>query len=96
MPEISFEWDKNKADVNRNKHKVSFEEASTVFLDQNATVYFDPDHSEDEERFLIHGMSRSLRVLIISYCYRGDNIIRIISARKADKQEIQYYFGKRR
>jgi uncharacterized DUF497 family protein len=65
---------------------VSFEEAQTVFLDENAVRYFDPDHSEDEDRFIMLGMSFTLRVLVVCHCYReDDSVIRIISARKADK-----------
>jgi uncharacterized DUF497 family protein len=95
MNELRIEWDSRKATSNEKKHKVSFQEASGVFLDQNALIYDDPDHSQDEERFLILGMSRSLRVLFIAYCYReNDDVIRIISARRADKKETQQYFGR--
>jgi len=97
MSELHFEWDSRKDAFNRRKHKITFEEASTVFLDQNAHLYYDPDHSEDEDRYLIHGMSRTLRVLIVCYCYRKyDKIIRIISARQADKEETQHYFRRYR
>ena len=93
MSDIGFEWDERKSKTNARKHKVSFEEAQTVFLDENAIRYFDPDHSKDEDRFLMLGMSFSLRVLIVCHCYRGnDSIIRIISARKADKQEQSDYW----
>ena len=78
------------------KHKVSFEEACTVFLDEHATQYFDPDHSKDEDRFIMLGLSRKLRVIVVCHCYRSaDTIIRIISARKADKEESMYYFRRR-
>jgi uncharacterized protein len=94
MTEISFQWDKKKDQSNFKKHGIHFSEASTVFYDENAREYFDPDHSEKEDRFLMLGMSRSLRVLIISYCYReSDKIIRIISSRKADNKETRNYFA---
>ncbi len=88
MDTINFSWDENKDLKNQQKHKVSFDEARTVFLDENALRFFDPDHSEDEDRFLMLGMSFRLRVLIVCHCYReDDSVIRIISARKADKHE---------
>ena len=89
---IQFVWDENKSKSNKRKHKVSFEEARTVFLDENSIRYFDPDHSEDEDRFLMLGMSLTLRVLVVSHCYRENDIIRIISARKADKEEQDSYW----
>ncbi len=80
--------------MNKQRHKVSFEEAKTVFLDENAVWYFDPDHSDDEDRFLILGMSFTLRVFVVCHCYRAsDSMIRIISARKADKQEQTNYWS---
>ena len=92
MKEIRFVWDKRKAQFNKRKHGISFEEARTVFYDENAIEFFDPDHSEKEERFLLLGISVRLRVLVISYCYRRDqSVIRIISARKADFQEEKNY-----
>ena len=94
MSDISFEWDESKDKTNRRKHKVSFEDARTVFLDENAIRFFDPDHSDDEDRFLMLGMSFTLRVLIVSHCYKqNDSVIRIISARKADKQEQSDYWS---
>ena len=92
MSELAFEWDENKNKRNIIKHGVSFEEASTVFDDINALLFNDPDHSIEEERFLMIGMSVSSRVLIVSHCVRSESIIRIISARKADKQEQRVYF----
>ncbi len=89
---IQFVWDENKSRSNKRKHKVSFEEARTVFLDENAIRYFDPDQSEDEDRLLMLGMSLTLRVLVVSHCYRENDIIRIISARKADKKEQESYW----
>ena len=94
MSDIRFEWDERKSSENKRKHKVSFEEAQTAFLDENATRFFDPDHSQDEDRFLMLGMSFTLRVLVVCHCYRqDDSVIRIISARKADKQEQSDYWS---
>ena len=94
MSDIRFVWDQRKSRENKRKHKVSFEEAQTVFLDENAVRFFDPDHSEDEDRFLMLGMSFILRVLIVSHCYReSDSVIRIISARKANKREQSDYWS---
>jgi len=92
MNAIRFEWDENKNRDNTRKHGVSFEEAQTVFFDENAIRYFDPDHSEDEDRFIMLGISFKLRVLVVCHCYRvRDTIIRIVSARKANKREAQAY-----
>ncbi len=92
MNEIQFEWDENKNAINRQKHGVSFEEAETVFYDENALFISDPEHSLDEERFILLGFSFQARLLIVCHCYRGaDQIIRIISARKATLQESRYY-----
>ncbi len=82
----------SKADFNLRKHEVSFEEATTVFYDDFARVIYDPDHSEDEDRFIIIGMSNTTRLLIVAHCYReNDEVIRIISARKAEKPEAAQY-----
>ena len=92
MSDITFEWDERKSNANKRKHKVSFEEAQTVFLDENAIRFFDPDNSEDEDRFLMLGMSFTLRVLVVCHCYRQDDlVIRIISARKALRNERKQY-----
>lgn len=92
MTEIRFEWDTNKALANIEKHGVSFEEASTVFSDAFAVVFDDPDHSDDEERYLILGFSLYANILIVCHCLRGDeSIIRIISARKATRREEMQY-----
>jgi hypothetical protein len=89
---IQFEWDEKKNRSNIRKHGVSFEEATTVFYDEYAMQYDDPDHSEDEDRFILLGMSYRVRVLVVCHCYRaGDSVIRIISARTADKQEEKEY-----
>ena len=93
MNRISFEWDENKNMINKRKHKVSFEEAKTVFLDDYALYIPDPEHSESEERFIILGMSSRANLLIVCHCYRqSESVIRIISARKADKDEQDQYF----
>lgn len=93
MKTISFEWDDKKAESNFAKHKISFEEAQTVFFDSSARMVFDPDHSEREDRFILLGLSSLLRLLIVCHCCRDVNgkIIRIISARKANKKEQKQY-----
>ncbi len=92
MNDARFSWDENKAAQNVRKHKVSFEEATSVFLDENAIEFFDPDHSEDEDRFLMLGMSWRLRLLVVHYTVREPGRrIRIISARKATKNEAKAY-----
>jgi len=89
---MRFEWDVNKAEINKQKHGVSFEEASTVFDDYEALRIYDPDHSEDEDRFIMLGMSSILRLLVVCHCYRAnDEVIRIISARKATRNESSTY-----
>lgn len=94
MSDIRFEWDERKSQINKQKHKVSFEEAQSVFLDENAIRFFDPGHSRSEDRFIMLGMSYTLRVLIVCHCFRSDDkVIRIISARKADKREQSHYWS---
>ena len=92
MNEIRFEWNKLKALANKRKHGVSFEEAQTVFYDEEAVEFDDPDHSQHEDRFIILGMSLKLRVLVISHCVRKGDVIRIISARKATRHEAHHYW----
>jgi uncharacterized DUF497 family protein len=93
--DLRFEWDPGKGTSNLRRHGVSFEDASTVFVDENAILINDPDHSLSEDRFILMGLSSSLRVLIVCHCYRAEGkLIRIISARKADGQERQVYFGR--
>lgn len=93
---ISFSWDTQKSEANKKKHRVSFDEAKEVFYDGCAIRYYDPDHSEDEDRFLMLGMSERLRVLVVCHCFReNDSIIRIISARKATKKESRTYWEER-
>lgn len=92
MDMIRFEWDENKNGINKRKHGISFEEASTVFYDEYAILFDDPEHSTDEDRFLIIGTTKKERICIVSHCYRGqENTIRIISARKATLSERKIY-----
>ena len=89
---ISFDWDENKNIINRKKHGISFEEAVSVFFDDRAILFDDPQHSEKEERFLLLGMSKSANICIVCHCYReSDTVIRIISARKATHREMKRY-----
>ena len=93
MIDIQFEWDEAKSRENKRKHGVSFEEAQTVFFDEKAIRFSDPDHSTDEDRFIMLGISFQLRVLVVCHCFRaGDAIIRIISARKATRTEETEYW----
>ena len=89
---MKFEWDENKNVINIQKHNVSFEEAMTVFKDVKAVLLYDENHSETEDRFNIIGMSQLSNLLIVCHCYReSDTIIRIISARKPNKNESKLY-----
>lgn len=92
MGDLTFEWNDRKASENKRKHGVSFEEAKTAFLDENARLIPDPEHSDDESRFILLGLSIQIRLLLVCHCYRGPgDAIRIISARKADRSErLQY------
>ncbi|MBB4846114.1 uncharacterized DUF497 family protein [Paucibacter oligotrophus] len=92
MSMLRFEWDEQKAAANAKKHGVTFEEARSVFVDERAKLIDDPDHSEDEERFVILGLSSSLRLLLVCHCYRSEgHVIRLISARKATARESRSY-----
>ena len=92
MNAICFAWDKAKAAENLRKHGVSFEEASTVFADENARLKHDPDHSRGEERFILLGFSAKLRMLVVCHVYREEKeVIRLISARKATRNERKQY-----
>ncbi len=91
MEFLNFKWDENKNRSNQRKHGVSFEEAKTVFADEFGRLISDPDHSEDEDRFILLGMCLRLRLLIVCHCNIGSDTIRIISARKADKFEQKQY-----
>jgi len=89
---LKFEWDPKKAAANLRKHGVSFDDAQTVFADENAKLIDDPDHSHEEDRFVLLGLSSSLRLLVVCHCYRSEgNVIRIISARKAEGYERNSY-----
>ena len=92
MSELRFEWDRKKAAENQRKHGVSFEEAESAFADEFAILLDDPDHSVGETRFLLLGLSATLRTLVVSHCYRkADEVVRLISARKATRQERDVY-----
>ena len=95
MPEIRFEWDERKHVLNKRKHGVSFNEGQTIFVDENGLLLDDPDHSNDEDRFILLGLSSRLRLLVVSHTYRKDDaIIRIISARKAGRSEQEQYWSR--
>ena len=92
MSDLRFVWDPRKAKANQKKHGVTFEEAESVFLDEQALLIGDPEHSEDEDRFVLLGLSTRLRILVVCHCYReSDSEIRLISARKADRAERKEY-----
>ncbi len=92
MNGIAFEWDESKNKANLQKHGISFEEAESVFYDQYALLIADPDHSETEDRFLLMGLSAKLRLLLVCHCFEvDDGLIRVISCRKASKQEMSLY-----
>ena len=92
MKKLAFEWDTDKSKSNEKKHGVSFEEAKSVFFDEQGLLIIDPDHSDEEDRFILLGMSTSLNTLVVCHCYRSQKeIIRIISARKANKFETKAY-----
>jgi uncharacterized DUF497 family protein len=97
MHEFRFEWDSAKERANLKKHGIAFDEARTVFSDENAVQFFDPDHSEEEDRFILLGMSAKLRVIIVCHCFReSETVVRVFSARKADKNEEREYWRRRR
>jgi len=90
----SFEWDDKKAELNLRKHGVSFVEAESVFYDECARIIPDPDHSHGEDRFILLGLSSSQRLLMVCHCYRvSETVIRVISARKATKNEAKQYWS---
>jgi len=92
MSDLIFAWDDRKAQQNEQKHGISFEEAQTAFYDDNARLSNDPDHSQDEDRYILLGVSAVLRILVVCHVYRqNDEVIRIISARRATKQEQKQY-----
>ena len=97
MRKLEFEWDKKKDKSNVKKHGVTFEEAQTVFYDEYALQFFDPEHSEDEARFILLGTSFISKTLVVCHCFREkETRVRIISARKADKDEQQAYWSERK
>ena len=92
MNDLRIEWDENKNQSNQKKHGISFEEAREVFYDDQAILFDDPDNSTDEDSFLLIGITQKEHICIVSHCYRGeDDVIRIISARKAVTSEIRTY-----
>lgn len=92
MSKLTFEWDKNKNTANQKKHKVSFEEAKSVFYDEKAIQFFDEKNSSEEDRFLMLGISAKLRILIVSHVFKPiKKTIRIISARRATQKEASHY-----
>jgi uncharacterized protein len=92
VAELRFEWDSRKDRANQRKHKVSFDEASSVFSDEGALLLADPEHSEDEDRFLLLGLSSALRLIVVHHTFRaGGDVIRVISARKATRAERAQY-----
>ena len=90
---IKFEWNLSKARANLKKHGVSFEEAQSAFFDENAIQFFDSEGSVEEERFLMLGLSENSRILLVCHCEREDEVIRIISARRATAKERKHYIG---
>jgi uncharacterized DUF497 family protein len=89
---LRFDWDERKNRANRTKHGVWFEEAQSVFDDPHARLFRDPEHSEEEERFILLGVSAAARLLVVVHCHReSEEVVRIISARKASKKEVRFY-----
>ena len=92
MEDVRFEWDPAKSATNLRKHGVSFDDAQSAFADESARLIDDPDHSTDEDRFLLMGLASSLRILVVAHCYReAGGVIRIISARRATREEQRFY-----
>jgi uncharacterized DUF497 family protein len=89
---LRFDWDERKNRANRTKHGVWFEEAQSVFDDPRGRLFEDPEHSDEEERFILLGISSAARPLVVVHCYReSEELVRIISARKATKKEVKFY-----
>jgi uncharacterized DUF497 family protein len=89
---LRFDWDEKKNKSNRTKHGIWFEEAQTVFGDPHGRLFYDPEHSECEDRFILLGMSAAARILVVVHCHRDSNsVVRIVSARKATRKEARYY-----
>ena len=94
MSKYRFDWDSSKNQANRRKHGITFRQAETAFDDENALIEYDDDHSYDEDRFILIGMSKELKLLVVCHCYRDSgSVIRIISARKANRFEENLYGG---
>ena len=89
---MNYEWDENKNKLNKLNHGISFEDAKSVFDDENAISWYDELHSQDEDRFIIVGIGIKYREMTVCHCFREDDVIRIISARKATNSEIQLYW----
>ena len=97
MNKLQFEWDKRKEKANIKKHGVSFDEARAVFYDENAIQFVDPEHAEDQNRFILLGISFKLQVLVVCHCWRTSaTVVRIVAARKADGDEKNEYWRRRR
>jgi len=97
MVELRFEWDEKTEEANRKKHGVSFEEARTAFYDERAIQFYDPDHSDEEDRFILLGLGLKSQILVVCHCFReSETLVRIISARKADKDEEREYWKQRK
>ena len=95
MSELRFEWDPTKARLNERKHGITFAEAETAFADEHGLLLNDLEHSTEEERFVLLGLSASLRLLVVVHCYiEADNVIRLISARKATRPERVHYLAR--
>jgi len=97
MKKLKFEWDKRKEKANIKKHGISFEDARTTFYDEHAQQFFDPDHSNEEDRFILLGANHKLNTLLVCHCFKeAETMIRIVSARKADKDELNVYWSLRK
>lgn len=97
MNDLKFEWDKKKDKANIKKHGISFDDARTAFYDEYAIQFFDPDHSDEEDRFILLGTNHKLKTLIVCHCFKqAESLIRIISARKADEDELNAYWSLRK
>ena len=89
---MRFDWDRRKAALNERKHGISFEEAQTAFFDEEALIIADPDHAGDEQRFILLGAAATNKLIVVCHCYRGaDDVIRLISARRANRRELVTY-----
>lgn len=89
---LRFDWDEQKNKRNRTKHGIWFEEARSIFSDPHGRFFYDPEHSDDEDRFILIGMGSAARILVVVHCYReSDFVVRTISARKATRKEVRFY-----